>query len=108
MLTKLLPNLIDLTIGAIPESGGMNRETLGQLVRNIALHGSKLMKLKISNIFMNYNEVVESLCEILDKSRVIQSIDFSWASLSAVALAKISQAFMARLKSLRTIDLSYN
>lgn len=108
VLTKLLPGMIDLTIGGISESGGFNRDLLGKLVKNIADQAPKLMKLKIANIFMNYNEIVDNLCAILDASRVMQSIDFSWASLSAQALAKISKAFMARLKSLRTIDLSYN
>ena len=71
VLKKLMPNLIDFTIGAIQESGGMNREILGGLIQSIATDGAKLMKLKISNIFMNFPEIIENLCKILDKSRVI-------------------------------------
>ena len=40
----------------------MKREILGELVQSIASDGSKLMKLKISNIFMNYPEIVGNLC----------------------------------------------
>jgi hypothetical protein len=107
-LKILLPNLIEISFNILSESGGMSSSILQALMENISQKAKKLMKLRISGVYLNYQPVVRGICELLKNNTSLQSIDFSWGSLSPRALCQISECFKYRKSTLRNIDLSYN
>jgi hypothetical protein len=108
IMTKLLPGFVDFTFSTISEKGGFTRDIMCDIMKTISLKCKKLIKIKISNINLNHRDMVNGICTILKKSKMLQAIDFSWASLSPKSLSLISKNFDQRLKSLRSINMSYN
>ena len=107
-LGRLIPHMVSFQINNISRKGGWRKSILMGVIDKCTLNPDTLMKLRISNVEMKANYFCESLCQIISNSRVLQQINFSWASLSMESLAKISICLEDRILSLRSIDLSYN
>lgn len=66
------------------------------------------MKLKVSNINLNNDGVIENLADLVSNSRILQLFDISWTSISISHLVKITESLINRQRSIRHINLSYN
>ena len=108
ILKKLTPNLIEISFNNISESGGFNSKVLLSAIETIAKEGKMLMKLRISNVFMNNQPIVDGLCEIIKNCDVLTTIDFSWSSIPTSKLVDLAEALMDRVYTMRSIDFSYN
>lgn len=94
VIKKLIPNLVELSFNNIAESGGFNSKVLLSIIECIAKEGKMLMKLRLSNVFMNNQPIVDGLCDIMRNCKVLTTIDFSWSSIPSKKLVDIADALM--------------
>lgn len=104
-------NLVDLKLNNVKfwdSDGGF--QVLGRFVDFFASpdHSRYLMKLTLSNMDLNSNEIVQSLLELIECKSYLQTINFSWANLSPRNLVALTQGVIGLQNNLRQIDLSYN
>ena len=97
-----------MTFNNIPETPAFNREALFKLSSNIFQFGQVIMKLKLSNINLNSENVTYYLSEMITNNNILQLLDLSWACLNATNLEKITNALICRKQSIRHINFSYN
>ena len=107
-LGKLLPNMVSFQINNISRKGGWSKSILMGVIDKCTLNPNTLMKLRISNVEMKNPYFCDSLCQIISNTKVLQQINFSWASFSMESMARLSECLMDRILSLRSIDFSYN
>lgn len=100
--------MVNFQFNNILKKGGWNNSILQSVIDKCTLNTSTLMKLRLSNVDMKSRHFADSICQILTNTRVLQQINFSWASLSMECLSQISSCLMDRILSLRSIDFSYN
>ena len=70
------------------------------------------MKLKLSNVNLNDNIIVQHLVTLLETRRMLTHLDLSWTRLTPTQLVKISEILMSDedypIRILRNLNLSYN
>ena len=108
VLRKLIPQLTNIQLHNVPFVNGFNHELLIQLTDELSYNTQMLMKLRISSINLNHRQIVDTLCQIITSTRVLQMINFSWAQFSCEHLSMISSCLCDRVLSLRSIDFSFN
>lgn len=84
-----MPNLIDLKI---QRAKGVTKSVVEDLMSSISMNGRRLLKLKISSVNINYSEPIETFCELIQKTQMLQTIELSWCCLSPKNLAKIAES----------------
>ena len=108
VLGKLVPQLTNIQFHNIPFVNGFNHSLLNDLLNKFTLNSNMLMKLRVSNINLCNTQAVETLCQIISNTKVLQLLNVSWARLSCQHLSMISARLIDRVLSLRSVDLSYN
>ena len=72
----------------------------------------QLMKLKLSNIDLNDDRLLELLLEVLDNKEILTHLDLSWTKLKPVQLLALSETLKKDdgypLRNIRNLNLSYN
>ena len=107
-LKKLIPQLTNIQLHNVPFVNGFNHELLIQLTDELSYNTQMLMKIRISSINLNHRKIVDTLCQIITSTRVLQMINFSWAQFSCEHLSMIASCLCDRVLSLRSIDFSFN
>lgn len=86
-----------------------NYPILQRVIEQIYEKGTRLQKLKLSNINLCDNDIVQNLCDLLDERDYLQHFDISWAKLSPKHLNSIMKTLAERPDSrLKSLNISYN
>lgn len=89
LLKRMMPSLDELTINGV--TNNLSGSLLSELLELIEMRGYRLQKLKLSNIDLSNELLVETylLRMLARQSMVLFSLDLSWNKLSPNSLAKI-------------------
>lgn len=72
------------------------------------LNSNSIIKVKISNEDLNDSEIIDKICECLERTQILSHLDLSWSNISGHNLALISQTLSLFPNKLRFLNLSYN
>lgn len=82
VLGKLVPHLRELQLNNI----ACGKIPFGRLLDSCLAGGVQLMKLKLSNVDLNDNRIVDQLVELLKTREMLTHLDLSWAKLGPKSL----------------------
>ena len=101
-----MPYLQELTLNNLH---GVNLNRIYQQILTEILNRSEsLTKLKISNTNLDYDSLVNLICEIIKKLPLLVSLDLSWCKLNPSHLLNIAKELKAKPNRLRSLNISYN
>ena len=75
---------------------------------NIISDSDKLIKLKMSNMFLRDEQLIKNLCYVIQSNKNLIALDISWAQLRSKQLNQIVFTLSRFGKSMRNLNLSYN
>ena len=78
------------------------------LLTKTAYVGTKLLKLKLSKMDLNNDDIVTLICETISFNKNMISLDLSYGKLTPGHLAKIAKTLADKAKCLRSLNLSNN
>lgn len=68
-----------------------------------------MQRLKLSNINLCDNEIIEKLCFLIDERDSLQHLDLSWAKLTPKLMNQVMEVLAERsLPTIKSLNLSYN
>lgn len=106
VLLSLIPYLNDLSLTNIKR--GQHKLLFQQILDACLNHGHLLQKIKLSNLNLNDNKIVDMICQIIQCKEFVTHLDFSWSCLSASHLNKIAMELVKNPHFIRNLNLSYN
>ena len=72
-------------------------------------YGVQLQRLKLSNMNLNDNQIVQNIGLLLQQRPFLISLDISWARLSSKQLSQIMAILAEKYEhTLRNLNISYN
>ena len=71
-------------------------------------YGKRLMKIKLSNINLNNDKLIENLSDMMSNLRILQNFDISWSSITIKQMVTVTESLLNRQRSIRHINFSYN
>ena len=87
VLMRLIPSLRDIHLNNITRSYG--KPMFSAILEQIIERGTFIQKLKLSNVNLCDNEIVQKICQIVDERDSLIHLDLSWAKLSPKQLNMI-------------------
>ena len=66
------------------------------------------MKIKLSQIDLNEESIIDNLCEFLTGNVNLLNVDFSWCNLNATSLSNLAECMAAMPYNLKHVNFSYN
>ena len=108
IITNLVPLLRELQINNVL----CGQTQYNKILTSINTTGIQLMKLKLSNVNLNENKIVNNLVELLASREILMTLDISWSKLTPRQLNKITQKLQDPdaypLRNIRNLNISYN
>ena len=78
IITNLVPLLRELQINNVL----CGQTQYNKILTSINTTGIQLMKLKLSNVNLNENKIVNNLVELLASREILMTLDISWSKLT--------------------------
>ena len=67
-----------------------------------------ITKLKIANQDLNHQDVIDKICEIIERSQIISHLDISWSNTSPKYLGILGETLANCPNKIRYLNISYN
>ena len=74
----------------------------------IVNNSQTIIKLKIANQDLNNQEVIDKICEIIERSQIISHLDISWANISPKYLGILAETLLNYPNKIRYLNIGYN
>ena len=91
-MVELVLNNIDFVNGKVDGQGRSGQDVLSEILYTLANDCSKMMKLKISEINLNNDEIINHICDSLAYNRNLIFVDLSYGNLTPRQLQLVSHA----------------
>lgn len=107
VLDLLIPCLREINFNNLTR--GYGKPMYNKLIESCHQRGVQLQKLKLSNVNLNDNQIVQNLCDLLANRPFIMNLDLSWTRLQSKHLNQIIMVLDEKSEhSMRNLNLSYN